>query len=86
VAGYAARARIERASPQFVGLGSAAGGPAQAAVTLGPRWVAVAGSEAEVIERAGIPSLAARLGRRLSDLHETWAQATFFLFDPESWR
>ncbi len=37
------------------------------------------------IELVGRP-LDERLAAWFADLRKTWAQATFFLFDPESWR
>jgi hypothetical protein len=86
MAGYAASERIERASPQFVGLGSSIGGSLQAGAGPASTRVVMAAFDADVVDRASSATIGARLASRLSDLHETWAQMTFFLFDPESWR
>ena len=41
--------------------------------------------DSQPVELVGRP-LGERLIERWDDLREMWAQMTFFLFDPESWR
>ena len=77
--GYVATGRITRVHPRFVG-GSAGSGRATAeATSVGvaegrPAWV------------ADTRTLDQRLADGWARAREEWAQATFFLFDPNSWR
>ena len=77
MAGYVATERITRARPRFVGTGT--------------NWT----TDGAVVEAAARPRderpvdtrpLDERLFERWSEIREEWAQATFFLFDPNSWR
>ena len=77
MAGYAVNTRIERVTPRLarrVEAGVASG--------LGPRD---ADRGATPIDLAGRP-FEAILADRWDAIRERWAQATFFLFDPDSWR
>jgi hypothetical protein len=75
VHGYAATARIEHVQPHRVGVARAPEPAVDASVIV----------EADPVEIAGRP-----FGQRWADfaahVRVTWAQTTFFLFDPESWR
>jgi hypothetical protein len=77
MAGYAATGRIARAHPRFAGAGA---GWTSLDMTVGVPDDAVDGH----------PSDTAPLDKRIvewwSEAREEWAQATFFLFDPNSWR
>src|SRR5260221_2878620 len=85
MSGYAASARLRGGAPRFVATG-----------IDGVRVAEVADAAATAQERDGIADevwielvgrpLDERLAAWFADLRETWAQATFFLFDPESWR
>jgi hypothetical protein len=77
MAGYAATERITRARPRFVGM--ATGRTMDGALATG---VARPRDERPVDPRP----LDERLVERWSEIREEWAQATFFLFDPNSWR
>jgi len=81
VDGYAVCARIERASPHFVGAGNAVDGEARygATPTTGPN------EDLDHVELVGEP-LDARFARWVAGLRDTWSQTTFYLFDPEGWR
>lgn len=83
MAGYAARARIERASPHFVGMGPGFGW--SSAATAGPAGVALAEHAPDRVELFGTP-LDERLAQWVAGVRVAWSQTTFFLFDPESWR
>jgi hypothetical protein len=77
MADYVATERITRARPRFVGTG------------LG--WAA---REPEAADAGWLPErspidprpLDRRLQDAWSEFREEWSQATFFLFDPNSWR
>jgi hypothetical protein len=74
---YAATGRISRARPRFVGPGHAR--------------AAVDGVDAVIDSDAREPfhdprSQRERLAERWWQVREEWGQATFFLFDPNSWR
>ena len=77
MAGYTATGRIVRAHPRFVGPGAG----------LGTRR---AGSG--VVGQVGLPRqldprpIDEQLLDWWSEAREQWAQATFFLFDTNSWR
>ncbi len=77
MAGYAATERITRARPRFVGTGTiwATDGPPEGEVA-GPR-------EARPIDPRPLDQ---RVAERWSEMRDEWSQATFFLFDPNSWR
>lgn len=77
MSGYAATGRISRARPRFVGPGRA--------------WTADDGNGALVDSEASVPfhdhrPLQERLAERWWQARDEWGQATFFLFDPNSWR
>lgn len=77
MAGYVATERITRARPRFVGTG------------LGwavrePSGVATDWHDDQPL--ADDRPLDRRIQDALSELREEWSQATFFLFDPNSWR
>jgi hypothetical protein len=77
MAGYAVNTRIERVTPRLarrVGEAETAGRRgARDADRLAP--IDLAGRPIDVI-----------LAERWDAIRERWAQATFFLFDPDSWR
>ena len=73
MAGYAATERITRARPRFVGM--SAGRTMDGVV-----------SPARDERPVDLRPLDERLLERLIELREEWSQATFFLFDPNSWR
>lgn len=80
MSGYAAAARIRRVSPRFI-----AGDPADLRwdaleASAGPRAVIVTSPD-DVIAPPPAP-----LGERLQAARERWAQLTFYLTDPNSWR
>jgi hypothetical protein len=77
MAAYVATERIVRARPRFVG--SALGWSGRDAVTVGTEWVA------RTVPTEDRP-LDGRLRDALDQFREGWAQTTFFLFDPNSWR
>jgi hypothetical protein len=84
MSGYAANARLQGGSPRFV----AAGGSRSGETFGGRRVAALPRSEIDeriLVELVGQP-LGERLASRWADLREAWAQTTFYLFDPESWR
>jgi hypothetical protein len=76
MAAYAVTARIERVRPR-VARWTAASQPGRVAVD--PIL------EPEAIDLVGRP-LAAIVAERWTRIHEAWAQTTFYLFDPDSWR
>ena len=76
MSGYAATGRISRAKPRFVGTGR------------GWDTDALVGSTLDI---AAGPvhdprPMRERLTERWWQAREEWGQATFFLFDPNSWR
>ena len=81
--GYSANARLHGGVPRFVG-GGGGGDTSPEAPVLDASENGAAANHAwtELVGR----SFDARLAAWLADLRESWAQATFFLFDPESWR
>jgi hypothetical protein len=76
MAAYAVSARIERAHPH-VARWTGASQPVRPA--MDPIL------EPEAVDLVGRP-LAAIVTERWTRIRESWAQTTFFLFDPESWR
>lgn len=76
MAGYAATARITRARPRFVGSDVRASSlDRDAHARLRDRQQPI---DPRPLDR--------RLQDTWSELREEWSQATFFLFDPNSWR
>jgi hypothetical protein len=78
VSGYAASARIVRVSPRLLRHD---GGPAVAdwrPTETGPVVV-----DGEAVVR---PEPAISLTERIDRFRERWAQLTFYVTDPESWR
>ena len=78
MAGYVVNTRIERVTPHLArradrGAASAGRGPRDPAGGATP--IDIAGRPLETI-----------LAERWDAIRERWAQATFFLFDPDSWR
>ena len=80
MSGYAAAARIGRVSPRFIAADSADLRWDALEVPPGPRAVIVTSPD-DVI-----PPPPAPLGERLQAARERWAQLTFYLTDPNSWR
>ena len=78
VAGYAASVRLQGTAPRFVGR--SLGVPVTDADLM-----AGEPGQPDRIELEG-RSLDERISERLASASETWSQATFFLFDPNSWR
>jgi len=77
MAGYVATERIVQARPRFVA--SDLGWSGRDVLTEGSDRSATTGStESRPLDE--------RFHHALEDLRETWAQTTFFLFDPDSWR
>jgi len=77
MAGYVATERIMEARPRFVGTDL--GRPGRDALADGADWtVASEATESRPLDE--------QLRQALEDLREAWAQTTFFLFDPNSWR
>jgi hypothetical protein len=78
MSGYVAQARIVRAAPRLVrsGLDAARSGGVP---RPGPGL-------AEIEADGAGDQLGSSLAERWHDVHERWAQLTYFLFDPDSWR
>jgi hypothetical protein len=76
MAAYAVTARVEGVRPH-VARWTGASQPEDAAVD--PIL------EPDAVELVGRP-LAAIVAERWARIREAWAQTTFFLFDPDSWR
>jgi hypothetical protein len=72
--GYAVMTRIDRVGPHLAGRTDDASFDPAALTTGTPSNDVV-----EAIRGDG-------LAQRLESFRERWAQTTFFLFDPESWR
>ena len=77
MAGYVATERITRARPRFVGTGL--GVAAREPIGDATDWQS---DRSYADDRP----LDRRIQDALSELREEWSQATFFLFDPNSWR
>ena len=76
MAAYAVIARIGRVDPHLAGWAPA---------TM-PDWpLAEVLEDSEAIDLVGRPP-GAILAERWARIRETWAQTTFYLFDPDSWR
>ncbi len=79
MAGYAAIGRIAKVHPRFVGRASGrVAGHAMTIVDTGPYRVEAVLTEPRPLD--------VRLSEGLAQAREAWAQTTFFLFDPNSWR
>ena len=76
MAAYAVLARIDRVDPQLAGR-SWADPP--------DRTVAEMLELAQAVDLVGRPS-STIVAERLEHIREVWAQTTFYLFDPNSWR
>jgi len=78
--GYAAAARIERASPRLIAI---RGGPSPADGDEPPSE-----SVADLVTSAddAVAAAGAPIAERWSAARERWAQLTFYLTDPNSWR
>ena len=83
MSGYVANARLRGGSPRFVGTGGSGSREAAGGGGVTPTRDDVRGDDR--IELVGRP-FGEHLASRWDDLREAWAQTTFFLFDPESWR
>lgn len=82
MSGYAVSVRLRGGATRFVpGAGSAFG----IADGASPAESVADGPPLDEL-RAPPRPIGRRLSERLGDLRETWAQTTFYLFDPESWR
>ena len=78
MAGYAVNTRIEQVTPRLARrVHEGVAGPSRAAREPDRGITA--------IDTAGRP-LETILAERWDAIRERWAQATFFLFDPDSWR
>ena len=75
MAAYAVIARIDRVDPHLAGRPH----------TTPPHWTVEAPDPAQSIDLVGRP-LETIVAERWAHVREIWAQTTFFLFDPESWR
>ena len=90
---YAASARLEGGALRLVGggaigsVGAIGSAGATARVAIAAAWAAVepVGANHDRVELVGRP-LDERLAAWWADRGEAWSQATFYLFDPESWR
>jgi hypothetical protein len=88
--GYVATGRITQAHPRFVGSGpgsSAGSGPGSgrtAADVIPAPSFADPDPDGATVGRSR--PLDQRLVERWAQLRDAWAQCTFFLFDPNSWR
>lgn len=78
MAGYAATARITKSHPRVV-----RSSPGRA-IEPGS-WRTTAAGDRTIVERDLRP-IRIRLAQDLAQAREEWSQATFFLFDPNSWR
>ncbi len=76
MAAYATMVRIDRVKPHLAGHGSASATEWRPAEPL---------AEPEAIDLVGRPLLPS-VAERWTDLRETWAQTTFYLFHAEGWR
>jgi hypothetical protein len=76
MAAYAVIARVERVHPHVA---------RSAGASQPTREVADPMSEPDAVDLVGRP-LGALVAERWARIREAWAQTTFFLFDPESWR
>ena len=76
--GYVATGRITQAHPRFVGSGSSR----PALDVTAAQSLADPDSDAVPHSRP----LDERLAERWAQIRDEWAQVTFFLFDPNSWR
>lgn len=78
--GYSASARLQGATPRFTGIGGR-----RATQVAEPRVSPEPAGDPDRGELAGNPE-----DERIADwavsARATWAQTTFFLFDPNSWR
>ncbi len=94
MSGYAASARLQGGSPRFVPISRSGFDDATAvlACDAAARLDALDRAPIDLVGRPfgkrpfGKRPFGERLAARWDDLRETWAQTTFFLFDPESWR
>jgi hypothetical protein len=86
MAGYAASSRLQGAVPRFAGTSPSPGRTAD--ITAPAIDTRTAGNELAITDREEL------VGRPLDDtirdwlasIGESWAQLTFYLFDPNSWR
>lgn len=80
MSGYAASARLQGGSTRFVAVAAD-----RRPITHEPVAPSPEGADRGRAEPARRPAIE-RLASRWDDLREAWAQTTFYLFDPESWR
>jgi len=85
MSGYAASARLHGGAPRFVAAGIDAARAVEATDAEAAAQERFGIAHDDWVELVGRP-LDERLAAWFADLRETWSQATFFLFDPESWR
>ena len=78
MAGYSATAHIIRAHPRFIGSG-------RARASAEPSY-AVASETAGRADPLGARPLGPRIVEWHRRARQEWAQTTFYLFDPNSWR
>ncbi|HEX5147780.1 MAG TPA: hypothetical protein VFW02_01775 [Candidatus Limnocylindrales bacterium] len=84
MAGYTASGRLQGAVPRFAGASPGRGG-AVAELTVDAPPASSEPSTADQIELVGRP-IDEAIREWLASIGESWAQLTFYLFDPESWR
>ena len=79
MSGYLASARIVRAAPRLARAGAARDGFAERSAAPAVETLIV---EADPVVAAGSSALV----DRVAAIRERWAQLTFYLLDPNSWR
>ena len=85
MAGYVASARLQGGVPRFVGGGAAAAwsaGGRSVTCLSGTDDLALAADHVELVGRP----VDEVMTDWLASVGDSWAQLTFFLFDPDSWR
>ena len=84
MAGYAASARLQGATPQFASTSEH-----EHRLVVPPPIVALSAtdivSDVDQLELVGRP-IDEAFADWMASVGESWSQLTFFLFDPESWR
>lgn len=85
MAGYVASARLQGGVPHFVGGGGMTAWSGDHLHDLAPVSADDHMWAPDPVDLVGRP-LDQVFGDWLASLGESWAQLTFFLFDPESWR
>ena len=84
MAGYVASGRLQGAVPRFA-CASPGRGDAASSFPSGAPATGCESIVADRVELVGRP-IDEAIGDWLASVGESWAQLTFYLFDPESWR